>query len=202
MSLELTTLPTTALITSTIAVSLFILKEILEYIIKKKEKKKNIKAIDALIAIQGINIIKQLLFIVYLSNQVKVNSKYSFSTDYLGRVNFVKFDEFEQLAVPGNIEKFSHDTILDVTRMAINKFHILVNVNGANELLSNSIDAFLCHIKNEKVDMLSDELSHKEFTKKIVKDCREILQPIESVMKINVSYEKLINCLDDELKKL
>lgn len=86
--------------------------------------------------------------------------------------------------------------------MAINKFHILVNVNGANELLSNSIDAFLCHIKNEKVDMLSDELSHKEFTKKIVKDCREILQPIESVMKINVSYEKLINCLDDELKKL
>lgn len=119
-----------------------------------------------MIAIQGINIIKQLLFIVYLSNQVKVNSKYSFSTDYLGRVNFVKFDEFEQLAVPGNIEKFSHDTILDVTRMAINKFHILVNVNGANELLSNSIDAFLCHIKNEKVDMLSDELSHKEFTKK------------------------------------
>lgn len=39
MSLELTTLPTTALITSTIAVSLFILKEILEYIRKRRRKK-------------------------------------------------------------------------------------------------------------------------------------------------------------------
>ncbi|HCR3793515.1 TPA: hypothetical protein ON705_001844, partial [Proteus mirabilis] len=55
-----------ALITASIAIFLFLLKEFLESRRKKKEREQNRFAINMVASIQGIKILKQLLFILQI----------------------------------------------------------------------------------------------------------------------------------------
>lgn len=183
MSQELTNLPTAALVTATVAVSLFIIKEILEFVRKGKERKRNQSALDCLAAIQGINIIKQLLFISYLYNQVTLNSSRKFFTNYHGRINFVEIDNFEGVIVPKNIERLSDEAILSAAKLSDDKFRLFANINEINANLSEAMDVFLEHIKTNRMSMILDDLKRINFSKSYVDKHLKTLEPISDAMK-------------------
>ncbi len=194
-----------ALITASIAIFLFLLKEFLESGRKKKEREQNRFAINMVASIQGIKILKQLLFILQISNEFKnINSESNIviKVDHLSKARKIIINEDRIIIVPEATDKFSYEVILLVAKLGYEKFALFSNMNDANTYLSDTINVFLKKIEKNEIKRVCYELKQTKGLKKMVGTHLNGLAPISASMEKNKDYKSIMKKIEEELNRL
>ncbi|MBG2865008.1 hypothetical protein [Proteus mirabilis] len=194
-----------ALITASVAILLFLTKEVLELKRKKKEREQNKYAIDRVASIQGLRIIEQLLFIVKLSNTFKLATEMTdiqLKTDHLSNVRRIVIKSNADLSIPAPLEKFNYEILLLAAKAGDEKFAIFANMNDMNSHLNYIINIVIKKIENGEFERVSNELKDRDGLRKMVDIYLKTLKPLTALMNKNKGYKNIMDELDKELEIL
>ncbi len=189
------------LLTVFVAVVLFIAKEVMEVIRRRKDRKSSHDAIDRIASIQGIAAHEQLLFLLKLANRVKLTSIFKSHIDSSSVIKVIQIDG-EEIRVPASLTKFTYELMLNVAKVSSAKFALYANLNDCNEQLNAIISRVLFDVKNKDNANIIDTFSIRDDIKNMVNGTLEITSSVDSSMKKNKSYSVLMAELYKEMNKL
>ncbi len=198
----LTFFPVAALITSCVAIVLFIVKETLEYKRRVKERIRNIKASNRLASTHGIIILEQTLFLLKMNNQIHRSHDFIIQKDVYGNNRNIVFDKKINIKIPKKIRNFDHEVLLNMAKLSDDKFNLFANLNDGNEQMEDMITNIIYDVSRNNINELVKYFENREDLKYTTDINMRLLQKIESEMKNNNLYDSLITEIKAELKNL
>lgn len=161
MSVEITVLPIAALITSTVAVSLFILKEILEFFRKKGEKEGKINAIMDIAAREVFNLTREIELFFKLKGMLNYSRDIEFVDSHGGNLMQFGFNyesSSRYISIPKCSTIFSHLFLVESAKVSHELANKLHNLNTAIFDISQIIDACIECAKNKDIESFNDTI--------------------------------------------
>lgn len=159
MSLEITALPIAALITSTVAVSLFVFKEGLEIWKKSKEKKAKINAIRDIAAREAFNITREIELFIQLKSMLNGSKDVVFIESHGGEwiqfcFNYESGSRF--VFIPKYSTMFNHLFLVESAKASQELSNLLHNLNVAIFNISMVRDSCIGYVKNKDYEEFND----------------------------------------------
>ncbi|MGC4881807.1 hypothetical protein ACON3F_03670 [Providencia hangzhouensis] len=193
---ELTFLPITALVTSTVAVSLFLVKEILELIRKRKKNKKDVQWIRIIGCMEAYCVMRQINFFIEFSKKIKGANKLDLilSPNQLWKqIRILKTNDAKAyVTIPKFPKEFDNLFLLEVIKISPELQPTLEDLNFTIESMSRRIDICVDSITRNDIDVLttiSERMSSGEDG--IVKGLLPFIGKFEREINIRPSYKKL-----------
>lgn len=192
MSLEITALPIAALITSTVAVSLFVFKEVLEIRKKNKEKKAKINAIRDIAAREAFNITREIELFIKLKSMLNGSKDVEFIESHGGEwiqfcFNYESSSRF--VFIPKYSTMFNHLFLVESAKASQELSHLLHNLNVAIFNVSMVRDSCIGYVKNKDYEGFNDTV---DFVLGIESDDGNdmVLSFLSTIDKFKVEMEK------------
>lgn len=184
----LTFLPIAALVTSTVAVSLFVIKEILELRRKNKKKKKDIQSIRIIGSMEAYCVLRQIDFFIKFSKAIKGATELNLilSPNQLWKqIRIIKTNDANvHLTIPKFPKEFDNSFLLEAINVSPSLLPILDNLNFAIDSISRCVDICVDSTTRNDIETLTtvSELTSSG------KDGR-----VESILPFISEFEREIN---------
>lgn len=152
-----------ALITSFVAISLFIIKEVIEYNRKIKARKNNIEAARLIVSMKAYSLLRTLVFIYEIFEQSKEADSIEIKHNPLIARRKITFKHGDKkntfLVIPSDINQIDTYMLLDISKISKELLIETYNLNNAIIHINNYLELILQHILDENLRGLKVILS-------------------------------------------
>ncbi|ETT00058.1 hypothetical protein [Providencia alcalifaciens] len=178
-----------ALITASIAVSIFIAKEAIEFFRRKKEKRNSEYAIDRVASMQVMRMLLHACFILELKEKIKKNGNNKSKLTVNDGLKFIANETDIVSRLPLDMTYFSYEVMINVAKVDNSKFTLYANINHTSVRLENIVDCIKSSIKEYKeVIFYLDDEEIMDTIDKVIRTAERL----NHVMIKNDEYEKIM----------